>query len=643
MHTVQSSMDITKFIVARREKALLVGDYGSYRTQLSRRLLVVRRKLNYTSTRNRRYSAKAPISTEDIKSNHEWVFRIPSGPGAKTTSRFVHLLLLTAERAWAQAMHMKSTHSADAGTKAITGSTRQHISSKLHKASTYAQSLVELLQDQEACGATQDDLFEARAYYISLRGAVEFEKQSWQTCLQSYSEARLIYACLAISGNTKRDDVFKDLLSTTIDPSIRYAAYQSKLPRTTTIDTIVARYIPRDDNKYTQEILKTYPDALNEGGSGQKKGAGGEAQDVPKTIRWRSREVDLEDASTALALAVVSGAESKLSSFLSSNPDLDAKAKAAAYDDVLIPSQDAVDSTKTAIDELASEGVSQGDRRMQALQITRTAVNYALVGWRIGRNRVLCGSQDGALLEDEMNQKPRRPRKDGKPHKQQEEGTGRKLTRLRERVVLYDATLQSLDSVKGLPGVAADQAFVQELDVKREYFASLRCLAIARSHALLSNTKNALALFARALDLCPQLPPSSQTDTSPSKPPNLEVNPSQTSSLHTLLQGLVHRHHALVELHHIYEADVKAAEAKAKTALPMIERLNEFPVNGADLNNLVTYPPKIQPIPVKPLFFDFASNYIEYPGRGREKDGGKVDVIEEAKKETKRGWFGFGR
>lgn len=75
-------MDITGFVVTQREKALLVGDYGSYRTQLSRRLLVVRRKLNYTSTRGRKYSAKAPVSAENVKSNHELVFVVLWLPGA---------------------------------------------------------------------------------------------------------------------------------------------------------------------------------------------------------------------------------------------------------------------------------------------------------------------------------------------------------------------------------------------------------------------------------------------------------------------------------------------------------------------------------------------------------------------------------
>ena len=64
-------MDITAFIVSQREKALLIGDYGSYRKQLSRKLLVVRKKLNYASPKNRKYAPKPPVTTEDIANNHE--------------------------------------------------------------------------------------------------------------------------------------------------------------------------------------------------------------------------------------------------------------------------------------------------------------------------------------------------------------------------------------------------------------------------------------------------------------------------------------------------------------------------------------------------------------------------------------------
>ena len=64
-------MDITTFIVCQREKALLVGDYGSYREQLSRRIHTVRKKLYPSSKKGGKYSAKAAVTAEDIASSHE--------------------------------------------------------------------------------------------------------------------------------------------------------------------------------------------------------------------------------------------------------------------------------------------------------------------------------------------------------------------------------------------------------------------------------------------------------------------------------------------------------------------------------------------------------------------------------------------
>ena len=630
-------MDITKFIIAQRDRALSIGDYGSYRKQLSRRLLVVRKKLNYTTLKGRKYSAKRPVTAEDIANNHEYymmhILHVCQHADYQHCNSFVHLLLLTSERAWAQAMHMKSTHSAD-GANLITGSTKQHIGSRLNKASAYAEQLVNLLKDKETSKASAEAILEARAYYVSLLGAINFEKQHWAACLHSYSEARLIYAMLARSKSSKQEDLFKDILNSNIDPSIRYAAYQQKLPRTISIDSIVLRFVPRD-NESIHEILKQNPEALDDPASASKKTASGSADNVPKTIQWRSRTVTLEDAATAQALAAVSAAEQSLTSFLSSNPSASSEAKGAAFDGVLIPSQDAVDAIKTAIDELFGEGIAQSDRRMQSLQITRTAVNYNLVGWRVGRNRILCGEHDGAVLEKHTN--------DGQP----QESNGRKMKRLKERVVLYDSTLQSIDSVKILPGVAADQAFLDELEVKRCYFAALRCLAVARSHSLGERTKNALALLSRALDLTS----SASRLIRPSEPesnkaPNLEVTSAQTKKLQKLLESLVFQHRALVELHNVSVLGTDGISIQEET---LVERLETYPPGLVDLTKLVTYPPRLEPIPVKPIFLDVAFNYIDYPGQKRrgasQGTNGVVDgqTPKEEKKEGKKGWFGFGR
>lgn len=63
-------MDITNFVLSHRERALVIGDYGTYRSQLSRQLVNLRKRLGRLTPKNAKYSAK-PVTVEDIQKNHE--------------------------------------------------------------------------------------------------------------------------------------------------------------------------------------------------------------------------------------------------------------------------------------------------------------------------------------------------------------------------------------------------------------------------------------------------------------------------------------------------------------------------------------------------------------------------------------------
>ena len=109
------------------------------------------------------------------------------------------------------------------------------------------------------------------------------------------------------------------------------------------------------------------------------------------------------------------------------------------------------------------------------------------------------------------------------------------------------------------------------------------------------------------------------------------------------------RHRAFAELESLQAASDAASKKTPSQRPPLVERLDEYPPNGADLRNLVTYPVQVQPVPVKPIFLDVAWNYIDYPGRTRDEAEVQVNGTRDAtakvaeKKETKKGWFGFGR
>lgn len=365
-------------------------------------------------------------------------------------------------------MRLKAVHSTDA--KGITGRARSHIISRLDKGARIAEELVELLsEDISKSGASHIDILEARAYACLIRGATEFEKQDWKPCVQSYSTARIVYTALS---SVIKGDTFKDLLSETIDPSIQYAAYQSKIPRTLAIPTIAKKAFPSSDTELVEQINKLDANLLKQTDPDVQKDPVG-AANAPQSITWRSREVKIEDAAIAVALAATDTATAQLAEKLSSSDVILPKEMAAAYDGVLHASQDAADAAKHAIDDLREEGVSQNDPRIQSLQITRTAVNYQMISWRIGRNRVLSGEHDGALLDSAPNT-TRKAKKDATSRKPKPEAPGRKIARLREKVVLYDSTLQSIESVKELPGVAADEGLLEQLDATVNYFHALK-------------------------------------------------------------------------------------------------------------------------------------------------------------------------
>ena len=170
-------------------------------------------------------------------------------------------------------MAMKAAHAEDNADKSITGASRQHIVSRLHKAVNNAKHIVGLVSDTTASGASDTDVLEARAYVYALAGAEEFEKQAegikasnaspqrWTPCLTNFAAARVIYSALLTA--TKKD-LFKDVLAGTTDPSIRYAAYQSRIPRTVGVPAVANKFFPKTDEQLVQAVQRLDSMALQD-------------------------------------------------------------------------------------------------------------------------------------------------------------------------------------------------------------------------------------------------------------------------------------------------------------------------------------------------------------------------------------------
>lgn len=179
---------------------------------------------------------------------------------------------------------------------------------------------------------------------------------------------------------------------------------------------------------------------------------------------------------------------------------------------------------------------------------------------------------------------------------------------------------------------------------------STRSLAIGRSHLLIGNPANALALTKHAHDQVEAAMPILQNhsgNTTGFK--TMEIAPEDATFLQDLLKGELQRNRALVEIANLRKAGSKGGSTTA-TARPLIDRLGQYPSHGVDLENIVPYPPKMEYIPVKPLFLDVAWNYVQYPSTHTKQPAAKnvqsktaTKTADADKPPAKKGWFGFGR
>ena len=170
---------------------------------------------------------------------------------------------------------------------------------------------------------------------------------------------------------------------------------------------------------------------------------------------------------------------------------------------------------------------------------------------------------------------------------------------------------------------------------------------VGRFHATSGQLVNALALYDRSsilLNHDVQISPWKKQDPKAGLL-KIEMEPNEVASLREKVNDMVVQYRALVTLQESMDQKKTSTEFSGRS--PLAERLNQYPVDDVDLSNLVDYPPQLRPVPVQPLFFDLAWNYIDYPGRQPSTSAAQPTerpaADAEKKDPPKRGWFGFGR
>eukprot|EP00775_Hariotina_reticulata_P003191 gene3191-3469_t len=187
---------------AQLQNGLKHGDYARYRQYCARRLGSL-----YTAVKL--LHGKGRYQKKKLDLQHV------------TDVRHLHIILMSAERCWSQAMQLKKESEGE-GQSTTAPRKRHHALRRLRKAAVWA---AELARFAAACCDTRSAL-EAEAYSSWMAGNVLMEREAdWEKVLATYSRARKLFTELSRVGDPESQALCGAMVEE-LEPSLRYCQYQ---------------------------------------------------------------------------------------------------------------------------------------------------------------------------------------------------------------------------------------------------------------------------------------------------------------------------------------------------------------------------------------------------------------------------------
>ncbi|KAG0017935.1 signal recognition particle subunit srp68 [Podila clonocystis] len=580
---------------ARNAYGLRRQEYGRYRHHCTQRLHRIRKTLGFTHGKDKSFISR-PITADTV-----------------TDEKYLHLVLFQAERAWGYAMEIKALSVALDDTRKQT-----HYMARLKKAAKLAQSLEDLCSSKTGKVDVRSTL-DAQAYSALMSAYVLFEAQEWQGALEKFSAARAIYDKLSLAGTSHQEALCHAALDE-IDPNIRFCGYRLRLAKDGVVN--VEELVKMSDaNKGSgSDVLMREIEHLIAQTRKEK------AQDL-QSLNWRSKSLPLKNAKLATAILGAQETASQLASAQGST-----ESKQELFDKVLQAYSEADKQVKKALkeDAVAAAKVksSKSEQNTAELNMVATYISFSTLKHSIDRNLVLAKDIYNKLEGDEAT-----------TDKNED-------VQYQNLVKAYDNIVQNLTAIQELPGVEADVKLSSEVENKLTFYKGWRCFFTATAYSKLSRHVEAIALFDRAQAYATQI--RSSVGRSTPEADSIDVTEQELADLESKIRGRKCQVHAAwyLEAGHGENIEDKLSsmslDEKSLDEPALIKRLDTYPTSITSKANptvphLVDFPPALQPIPAKPLFFDIAFNHMDYNHDAIAERSGRPKAQNEG---SSGGWFG---
>ncbi|XP_059616625.1 signal recognition particle subunit SRP68 [Phlebotomus argentipes] len=487
--------------------------------------------------------------------------------GARADVRYLHIPLMMAERAWAYAMQLRQEANTEPRKKF-------HLVGKLRKACLYALQLQDLLTS-ECCDARTR--WEIEAYNAWLHGTLHFELSLWKNAMENLKRAQLVYQNLGEALPEEEQALYK-AKEDELTPSIRYCAYN------------IGEGASMDD------LLELRAQGFLENLESLATQVKTQSTEALQTTEWRGRKMGVRPEKARLFLLSVQDLEKSIEKAKS------IQAKIEILETVIMDCKDAITAVKEEIKQDPKLRASSAGGQIVGIHFLLSYLMYIRLMRTLERNMLLV-KQAKMSLEDGSTS----------------EGGGKKV-RPQDMTRLYEIILQNVTELQQLTGMEDDGEYQEEIRALSTTFRAFRCYYIALTLVAMKRWKEAVALYERSTNYA--------RDALKSSPKAFNLAEELRQLIKTI-EGCKFSAHAYSVLEDDASDDASAIFGRAqKSSKPLYERLSEYK-EDATLHsknpNVFKITPDMEAIPCKPLFFDLALNFIEFPSLEDkvESPGGK--------------------
>lgn len=303
-------------------------------------------------------------------------------------------------------------------------------------------------------------------------------------------------------------------------------------------------------------------------------------------MEWRGRRVTVRPEKVRLFLIALQDFDKSVASAPS------AQAKIDILENILMDCKDAISAIRDEIkNDPKLKAASENQSQLSGINYLLSYLMYLRLMRTIERNNLLVQQAEEARKNNlQIDGKKVRPHD---------------LTRL------YEIILQNFTELQQLPGFENDVAYQQEIETQMKAYRAFRCYYIAQVLTGLRRFREALAMLERCSTYTAESISNKLTDKPLSD--KLQILKKDIESC----KFEVHADSVLEDDDEQDEETKYTSSGKPyKDKKPLVDRLEEYREDTQVLTknpNIYKMPPSMEAIPCKPLFFDLACNFIEFP------------------------------